>query len=236
MFEPVVRDGILRLRREETSWLSTGWNGGLRRGDVAYNISVPEGWNRTDIYEYVSERRARAGFDREGPTLLTGVDLEHLRGARLGSVEAYATAGISNPAALPIEPDASTTNPAGEMGGEPDTPGTVNVIVGTHRALETAALANLLAVVTEAKAATLLTETGYPGTTTDAAIVACDPTGDDREFTGSATLVGRAARACTRDAVLASLRSRYPDGEYPSTVESAEHGVSTACCADVFTV
>ncbi|MFW5957431.1 MAG: adenosylcobinamide amidohydrolase [Natronomonas sp.] len=236
MFEAVVRDGILRLHREGSSWLSTGWNGGISRGAVAYNISVPEGWDRIDVEAYVAERRRRAGFNSEGPTLLTGVDLDHLRGARLGSVEVYATAGISNPAALPMDPETAGSPPGTGSADPPDPPGTVNVIAGTTRSIGTAALANLLSVVVEAKAATLLAETGYPGTTTDAAIVACDPTGADHEYTGTATTIGRAARACTRDAVLASLRSRYPDGEYPPSVESAAHGVSTDCAADVFTV
>lgn len=235
MFEPTVRDGMLRLRREGTTWLSTGWNGGLWNGDVAYNLSVPEGWERRDLSTYVSERRERAGFEGEGPTLLTGVDLEHLRGARLGPVEVYATAGISNPAALPIDPGTSSSQDP-QPDDRPESPGTVNVIAGTQRAIGTAALANVIAVVVEAKAATLLSETGFPGTTTDAAIVACDPTGADREYTGSATEIGRAVRACTRDAVLESLRSRYPDRVYPSTVEAATHGVATECSTDVFTL
>ena len=41
--------------------------------------------------------------------------------------------------------------------------------------------------------------------TTDAAVVGCDPGGDPVEYTGSATTVGAAARASTRDAVLASV-------------------------------
>jgi adenosylcobinamide hydrolase len=38
--------------------------------------------------------------------------------------------------------------------------------------------------------------------------------------------VGRAARACVRDALLASLDSRYARAERP-TVETAEYGVVT---------
>lgn len=147
-------------------------------------------------------------------------------------MEVWATAGISNPGALPTEPTA-------EAGDGPDaggTVGTVNIVVGTERALVEGALANLLAVVVEAKTATLLSETGFPGTTTDAVIVGCDPSGEPVEYTGSATEVGATARACTRDAVLASLRSRYPDREYPDTVEDAEHGVRTTRRPDVYTL
>jgi adenosylcobinamide hydrolase len=264
LFEPVVREDVLRVRRPGTRWLSTGPDGGQSRGSVAYNVSVPEGWEHTDLGAYVAERRARAGFDEPGPALFTGVDLDHLRGARAGSVEAYATAGVSNPAALPMEVEGST--PAGastptassrvgadgrsagkrdgdRLAGRADTergtdaePGTVNLVVGTDHALAAGALANLIAVVAEAKAATLLAATGVPGTTTDAVIVGCDPDGEPAAFSGSATSVGAAARACVREAVCASLASRYADRTIPASVAAAEHGVRTTGRATVFSV
>lgn len=235
MFETTTREAVLRVSREGTRWMSSGWNGGVTECPVAYNISVPEGWDRTDLEAYVTERRRKADFDREGPTLLTGVSLDHARGARYGPVEVYATAGISNPGALPNEP--STADGVGKRESIDDTQnvGTVNLIVGTERALEEGALANLLAVVVEAKTATLLAETGFPGTTTDAVVVGCDPGGEPTQYTGSATEVGAAARACTRDAVRASLESRYPDADYPRSVEDAEYGVRTTLQPDIYT-
>jgi len=230
VFEPTISEGVLQVRREGTRWLSTGFDGGTWEAPAAYNISVPEGWDRRDLSSYVAERNRQAGFEPDGPALLTGVDLTHARGARHGPVEVFATAGISNPAALPIQ----DADGAEHSGGERADVGTVNLIVGTGRALDGGALANLLTVVAEAKATTLLAETGFPGTTTDAVVVGCDPSGDPTDFTGSATTVGAAARACTRDAVLASLRSRYPDGDYPATVEDAEHGVRTTASSEVF--
>lgn len=230
MFETAVEAGVLRLGRPGTRWLSTGWDGGFARADAAYNVSVPEGWTRTDLGPYVAERRERAGFEVPGPTLLTGVDMRHARGARLDSVVAYATAGLSNPAALPMEPTGS-----GEFRADgPRGAGTVNVLLGTTRALDDAALANLLAVAAEAKTATLLAETGFPGTTTDAAVVACDGDGEPAAFTGSATAVGAAARACVREAVRESLRSRYDDRTVPESVADADHGVVTDRRAEVF--
>ncbi len=236
MFEAGISESVLRVRRESTRWLSSGWNGGFAESAVAYNISVPEGWGHTDLANYASERRQRAGFEREGPTLFTGVDLNHARVARYGPVVVYATAGISNPADLPARTDAECVHEREEPTPEPNDTGTVNLIVGTDRALGDGALANLLAVVVEAKAATLLRETGFPGTTTDAVVVGCDPSGESVEFAGSATDVGAAARACTRDAVLASLRSRYPDGAYPESVEDAKYGVRTRVRPEVDTV
>ncbi|HET7322976.1 MAG TPA: adenosylcobinamide amidohydrolase [Halococcus sp.] len=230
MFETTVSDGVLRLHRSRMRWLSTGWNGGFERAEVAYNISVPEGWERTDLDAYIEERRARAGFTTSGPTLLTGVDMKHARGARLDSVVVYATAGVSNPAALPMEPTGE-----GDSTADSHSVGTVNLIVGTTRSLDDAALANLLAVVVEAKTATLLSEAGFPGTTTDAVIVGSDETGDSALFSGSATVVGAAARACVREAVRASFRSRYAERDVPRSVVDAGYGIVTNQRAEVFT-
>jgi adenosylcobinamide hydrolase len=213
MFEATVRDGVCRLDRRGTRWLSTGHPGGRTTAPAAYNLTVPEGWERTDVGAYVAERLDRAGFAADGPALLTGVDQRHARRARLGPVETVATAGLSNAAPLPVGD--ATDEAASAAGGDaalPDSPGTVNVIVGTTRALPPGALANLLTVAAEAKAATLLALADVPGTTTDAVVAACDPAGDPARFSGSGTAVGAAARACVRDAVTASLDSRYPDG------------------------
>ena len=122
-----------------------------------------------------------------------------------------------------------------EATGSDDTPpGTVNLLVGTTRALADGALATLLATAVEAKAATLQQLTGYSGTTTDAVAVGCDPTGTSADFAGSATAVGRATRVCVRDAVRESLDARYPEGDYPDSVADAEHGVLTTERATLF--
>lgn len=252
MFETTVSEGVLRLRRPGTRWLSTGWDGGRSRAPSAYNVTVPRGFARTDLAVYREERLARAGFateegapdgrragfDRDAPpTLFTGVSMEHARGARLGPVVAYATVGLSNPALLPMEP-ADAADSGGTEDGPADSPversGTVNLIVGATRRLAPGAAANLVAVAAEAKAATLLAVTGLPGTTSDAIVVGDDPAGEPAEFSGSATAVGGAARACVRDALRASLRSRYPDGDVPASTADAEHGVVTDERAEVF--
>jgi adenosylcobinamide hydrolase len=231
MFDATARDDVLELAAPGARWLSTGWDGGLVDADYAFNVTVPDGWNPTALDDYVRERLADAEFawSAEAPVLLTGVAQRHARVARCGPVEAVATVGLSNPAALPMDPDGGT------LPGERDAvAGTVNVFLGTTRALDDAALSNLVAVAAEAKAATLLHETGFPGTTTDAVVAACDPTGDHSEFSGSATTVGAAARACVRDAVGASFDSRYADDDPPESVASARHGVSTDVQTDVF--
>jgi len=238
--EPAVVDGVLRLRRPGTRWLSTGFEGGVTAADAAYNVTVPEGWPETDLAAYVRERRRRAGFTAAGPALLTGVRQTHARVATRGPVTAVATAGLSNPAALPVDGaadraaggrDAAATS--ADAGGPDDGPhvGTVNLFVVAARALPAGALANLVAVAAEAKAATLLARTGFPGTTTDAVVAGCDPDAEPARFSGSATAVGAAARACVRDALAASLDSWDGAGEagtsVPDSVADADHGVVT---------
>jgi adenosylcobinamide hydrolase len=236
-FEATARDGILRFARPETRWLSTGQPGGFREADAAYNLTVPEGFDRTDIGAYAVERLAEsplagevAGEARPGPALLTGVAQRHARGARSGPVTAVATAGLTNPATLPMEP-AGTEQEAYDARRI----GTVNLLVGTTRALPEGTMASLVATVTEAKTATLLARTGFTGTTSDAVVVGCDPAGEPASFAGSATAVGAAARACVRDALRASLDARYAGDGPAASVADARHGTVTDRAATVFT-
>lgn len=231
MFERTVRDEVLELRRPGTRWLATGWDGGFETATAAYNVSVPEGWERTDLDRYVTDRLDRAGFDRSGPAMLTGVSLEHLAAARLDSVVAYATAGLSNPATLPPEPSGRSAESTAS--GRPPA-GTINLVVGTTRALDDGTLATLLGTVVEAKTAFVQATTGFTGTTSDAVVVASDPTGEPAAFAGSATDVGAAARACVRAAVRASLDSRYADRELPDSVADAAYGTETTRQATTF--
>jgi adenosylcobinamide hydrolase len=233
VFESTVRDGVCRLRRPGTRWLSTGYDGGQSRADAAFLVSVPEGWDETDVSDYVGRRLDAAGVAEAGPALLTGVAMRHAHRARRGPVEAVVTAGVSNPAALPM--DDGSAGVSGE-GGATDGrrhAGTVNVVVGTTRSVPPGALANLVAVAAEAKAATLLAEVGVPGTTSDAVVVGCDPAGDDATFSGSATPIGSAARVCVRDAAKAALASRYAEESPPASVTAAEYGVVSDGVAEV---
>ncbi|MFB6300993.1 MAG: adenosylcobinamide amidohydrolase [Halobacteriales archaeon] len=227
------RSNIVQLACSEGRWLATGLNGGFHRADAAYNMTVPDGWDRRDLLTYRNERLEAAGFEAPGPSLFTGVDVTHARGARLDSVTVIATTGLSNPAALPA---ASTGERSSANGSDADseTIGTVNLLVGSTHALTEGTLATLLSVVTEAKAATLLRRVGFPGTTTDAVVVGCDPTGEPATFAGSATAVGGAARACVREALEAGLAARYTDDSPPASVAAAEHGTSTDRRATVF--
>ena len=232
MVETTIRDEVLQVRIPNARWLVTGWSGGYHDSDVAYNVSVPEGWDRTDLGAYSRERREAAGFETDGPSLLTGVELRHAAGARLDGVTAIATVGLSNPASLPLDPDG--TAPEGLVtAGDADI-GTVNLLVGTSRSLEDGALATLLAGVVEAKTATLQQLSGFTGTTSDAVAVATDRTGEPATFTGSATAVGDAARSAVRAAVKASFESRFAESEPPESVASADTGIRSSRQAALF--
>lgn len=220
-YEATVTDGVLQVSRPETRWLSTGYAGGFEPAPAVYNVSVPEGWDRTDVATYARERRHDAGFGESGPALLTGVDMTHARGARLGSVVAFATVGLSNPATLPLDLDDTSV-------------GTVNLIVATTETLTRAAQANLVSVTAETKAATLLALADVPGTTSDAVIIGSATDGSAKRFTGSATAIGDAARSCVRDAIHASFNSRYEDDPPPASVDAADYGARANRRASVF--
>jgi adenosylcobinamide hydrolase len=235
VFKAAVADGVCRLRRPGTRWLSTGHDGGGSRAEAAYLVSVPDGWDEVDVAGYVRDRLDAAGFGGSGPALLTGVAMRHAHRARRGPVEAVVTAGVNNPAALPMpgdEPASTAVGPPEEADGHRHA-GTVNVVVGTTRSLAPGALANLVAVAAEAKAATLLEEVSVPGTTSDAVVVGCDPAGEEAAFSGSATPVGAAARICVRDALAAALSSRYASGSPPESVADAAYGVVSDGRAEV---
>lgn len=225
-----VRDGIARIAAPGTRWLSTGWNGGYTHAPAAYNITVPDDWAHTDLHAYGTTRVTTAGFPDPGPMLFTSAPITVARGAHTPPVTAYATVGLSNPTALPVPPPDPT--PTESQPAE----GTVNVILWTDHALTPGAHANLLAQTVEARTTTLLTQTGFPGTTTDATIVGCPAHGDPVLFTGSATPIGAATHATVRDAIDASLAAAYPDSAYPRSVQAADHGTTIDQRTDIFTL
>lgn len=218
----------LTLRSPSTRWLSNGFDGGYSNADTAYNLTVPNGFGRTDLAAYVTER---LGSDPTGPVLLTGVDQAHARAARYGPIFAVVTAGLSNPALLPTDESENGCSDH-QDGSAPPRPGTVNILVGSDEPLTDGGLAGLLATVVEAKTATLTDLVGCTGTTSDAVVVGCPEAEGGDEFAGSATAVGNAARVCVRDALSTALRARYGD-DLPNPLR-AEHATPTSGSATVF--
>ena len=234
MFTYERTDDRLTLRRPGTRWLSNGFDGGYATARAAHNLTVPEGFARTDLAAYAAER---LGSVPEGPTLLTGVGQATARGARYGPIEAVATAGLSNPALLPAgearrSADGRDDADAGASPDEAFRPGTVNLLVGSTEPLSDGGLAGLLATVVEAKAATLLDRADCTGTTSDAVAVGCPTAESGAAFAGSATALGNAARVCVRDALGAAIAARYDAG--PPDPRAAEHATVTTGEATVF--
>lgn len=231
MFEYERTDDRLSLYRPETRWLSNGFDGGYVTADAAHNLTVHDGFERTDLEAYAAER---LGGAPSGPTLLTGVQQTDARGARYDPIEVVVTAGLSNPAVLPIEgePAANSDQSACVAECGQVDPGTVNVLVGSSTPLTDGGLAGLLATVVEAKTATLEAIAGCTGTTSDAVVVGCETTDGGKSFAGSATAIGNAARVCVRDALHAALAARYDDG-LPDPEDTA-HGIVTAGSATEF--
>ena len=235
MFAYERSDGRLTLRRPGTRWLSNGFDGGYATAPAAHNLTVPEGFERTDLAAYTAER---LGTTPTGPTLLTGVRQTDARGAERGAIEAAVTAGLSNPALLPPRERSDGAGrgdgDAGTFAAEGDAfhPGTVNVFVGSSEPLTDGGLAGLLATAVEAKAATLLDRAGCTGTTSDAVVVGCPDVDEGAAFAGSATAVGNAARVCVRDALAAALAARY-GGDLPDPRET-EHATVTSGSSAVF--
>lgn len=204
--EVIRRGSVCAIENAGGRWLHTGWNGGRYDRSRAYSVSVGADWNPNDIGHDIARRLESEGFDRPGPTLITGVEATHARIAAADSITVFATAGLSNPATLPVpgQPESGKVPSA-----DPGHPGTVNVAVWTDRALAAGARANAIAMVAEAKAATLLETVGVPGTSTDAVLVGDRNGGEPVTYCGSGTEIGHSIRVCVRDAILASVRSRY---------------------------
>ncbi len=220
MFEYERTADRLTVLRPATRWLSNGFDGGYRTADAAHNLTVPEGFERTDLATFAAER---LGSLPDGPTLLTGVEQTNARGARCGPIEAIVTAGLSNPAMLPVD-EATPSPPSASFDSDAAVdPGTVNVLLGSNAPLIDGGLAGLLATAVEAKTATLLKVADCTGTTSDAVVVGCPNSDDGSEaaFAGSATEIGNAARVCVRDAVLAALSARYDELSDPRNAEFA---------------
>jgi adenosylcobinamide hydrolase len=131
-------------------------NGGLFRANSFFFVRVPKNYSgdyRKDCLEFECENGLRdfVGF-------MTAASIEKvLAVSRSGSVTAYVTAGITNPAI------------AGEV-PPPWSPGTINIALVVEDDLTVGAMANAIMTATEAKTYTLM-RLGYntTGTTITAA-------------------------------------------------------------------
>ena len=175
--------------------------GGLGERHWVVNAQVRSGYARLDLDAHVDELADRAGLaPGAGVGLLTAADVTGAVPADDGGATVVATVGVRVPtwASAPEgEPDPIITPTAARAGSR--TIGTINIVVQLPVPMSDAALVNLVATVTEAKAQALL-EHGIAGTgtATDAVCVVCPrPHGDPLEPFGGprSTWGARAARA-----------------------------------------
>jgi adenosylcobinamide amidohydrolase len=168
--------------------------GGIGERSWVLNVQVPKHYDRTDLDAHVAEVAASVGCVGDGVGLLTAASLELGSGVD-GGASAMATVGITSPTwAADVDGAVSTG------------PGTINVVVHAPVRFTDAALLNLVATVTEAKAQALF-ERGVPatGTASDAVVVSCPVDGEVEPFGGPRSVWGARIARASHAAVLEGL-------------------------------
>ncbi|NJF25666.1 adenosylcobinamide amidohydrolase [Thermococcus sp. Bubb.Bath] len=165
-------------------------NGGLFRANGFFFMMVPRNYSgdcMEDCLKFERENGLTAfvGF-------MTAANVEKvLAVSRSGSVTAYVTAGITNPAI------------AGEV-PPPWSPGTINIAVVIEDGLTVGAMANAIMTATEAKTYTLL-RLGYNATGTTSDGIGVFAFEGEREWAGTATELGINIGRAVREALEESL-------------------------------
>jgi adenosylcobinamide hydrolase len=173
-----VRGDTLFLR----GWFraaSTGINGGIADVTTVLNHTVPRDFD-DDPPRHLDLLAARHGLSGEYFGLLTAVDMRHLCVLQYDFVTVCITAGVTNPTP-PVD----------------DAPHTINIIVYSREGMCDAALLEAIITTTGAKAQALH-DLGYdfPGTTTDAVVVACERNAAPvHTYAGTLTEVGQRVHA-----------------------------------------
>ncbi len=225
MFETTGRDSVCQIRREGARWLSTAWDGGYRTADAVYNVTVPEGFERTDLDAYRAERLSGAGF-AVGPTLLTVFtwntpacpERVGVGAGDSGSLEPRRVADVGSGDSRRLRRDCV------ESGGRPDwRPGTaISSSVSTGR--WTRARWRRCSPPPSRRGCDAARRGKRPRNHIGRGHRRLCPERRARLFAGSATELGAATRVCVRDAIRASLAARYGGDALP-TVDGAEYGV-----------
>ncbi|ASI98763.1 adenosylcobinamide amidohydrolase [Thermococcus celer] len=165
--------------------------GGLTRANGFFFMRVPKNYSgdyKRDCAEFEEKHRLRdfVGF-------MTAAEVRNvLAVARSGSVKAYVTAGITNPAIAGEEPP-------------PWKPGTINVALVINEGLTVGAMANAIMTATEAKTYTLL-RLGYNATGTTSDGIGVFAFEGEVEWAGTATALGMSIGRAVRKALEESLR------------------------------
>ncbi|NMA10451.1 MAG: adenosylcobinamide amidohydrolase, partial [Methanomicrobiales archaeon] len=169
-----VRDDTLFLRGRFRA-ASTGVHGGIADVTTILNHTVPHDFE-DEPGRHLELLAARHGVFRDYFGLMTAVRMHHLCVLQYDFVTVFITAGVTNPTAPPTAPH------------------TINIIVHSREGMVDSALLETIVTVTGAKAQALH-DLGYdfPGTTTDAVVVACERDAP-RVYTYAGTLTGVGSR------------------------------------------
>lgn len=184
-----VRGDTLFLRGRFRA-ASTGINGGIADVTTVLNHTVPHDFN-ADPSRRLELLAARHGLFNEYFGLLTAVEMHHLCVLQYDFITVFITAGVTNP----------TPSPA---------PHTINIIVYSREGMVDSALLETIITATGAKAQALH-DLGYdfPGTTTDAVVVACERNAAAvHTYAGTLTEAGRRVHAAVLHGVPEAL-ARY---------------------------
>jgi len=165
--------------------------GGLTKANGFFFMKVPKNYSGdygADCLAFELENGLKnfVGF-------MTAADIEKvLATAKSGSVTAYVTAGITNPAIAGDEPP-------------PWKPGTINIALVIEEGLTVGAMANAIMTATEAKTYTLL-RLGYKATGTTSDGIGIFAFEGEKEWAGTATELGISIGRAVRRALEESLR------------------------------
>ncbi|NJE03016.1 adenosylcobinamide amidohydrolase [Thermococcus sp. MV11] len=165
--------------------------GGLTRANGFFFMRVPKNYSgdyRADCLAFERENGLEnfVGF-------MTAADVAKvLAVARSGSVTAYITAGITNPAI------------AGDV-PPPWEPGTINIALVINEGLTVGAMTNAIMTATEAKTYTLLS-LGYNATGTTSDGIGVFAFEGEKEWAGTATELGISIGKAVRKALEESIR------------------------------
>ena len=186
-----MRHFIMGLEREMVALSNAPHRGGLTRANGFFFMGVSK--------DYSGDYKADClAFEREHGLenfvgFMTAADIgKVLSTAKNGSVTAYITAGITNPAI------------AGEV-PPPRKPGTINITLVVEDGLTVGAMANAIMTTTEAKTYTLL-RLGYNATGTTSDGIGVFAFKGEQEWAGTATELGLNIGRAVRRALEESLR------------------------------
>ncbi|WP_221057413.1 adenosylcobinamide amidohydrolase [Methanoculleus chikugoensis] len=172
-----VREDTLFLRGRFRA-VSTGVRGGIADVTTVLNHTVPHDFE-DEPGRHLDLLTARHGVFRDYFGLLTAVEMHHLCVLQYDFVTVFITAGVTNPTAPPTAPH------------------TINIIVYSREGMVDSALLETIVTATGAKAQALH-DLGYdfPGTTTDAVVVACERDAPQANtYAGTLTEVGSRVHA-----------------------------------------